>query len=65
MEDLFTPAQLAERIGSTTGTLAYWRYVGRGPRFVKIGRNVRYRPSDINAWLDQQTRDQTGAVRSA
>ena len=35
-------------------TLAHWRSEGRGPAFIKIGRRVAYRGSDLNAWLDDR-----------
>lgn len=64
--DLLTGKQLAEKLGTTANTLAYWRYMGRGPRFIKTGRSVRYRAADVEAWLDEQTRSQTGtAAQSA
>lgn len=63
--DLLNPVQLAEKICITVGTLAHWRYTGQGPKFIKVGRNVRYRVSDIDAWLNAQTRSQTGEVYSA
>jgi predicted DNA-binding transcriptional regulator AlpA len=56
---------VAERLGTTVGTLAYWRYMGKGPKFIKLGRSVRYRESDVNAWLDAQTREQTGERANA
>lgn len=59
MEDLMTPDELAAYTGTPTQTLAHWRYRGRGPRFVKIGRSVRYRASDVAAWLESQTRQST------
>ncbi|MBB5747932.1 AlpA family transcriptional regulator [Micrococcus sp. TA1] len=62
---LYTGPQLAEYLGTTAGTLAYWRYMGRGPKFIKLGRSVRYRESDVNAWLDSQAREQTGERASA
>lgn len=59
-EALHTPAALGERLGLSTGALAQMRYRGNGPRFIKLGgRQVRYRESDIQAWLDRQTRDRT------
>jgi len=33
-----------------------WRCVGRGPRFVKIGKNVFYYESDIDAFIVEQVR---------
>ena len=39
------------------GTMAVWRSTGRyAIPFVKIGRNVRYRRADLDAWLAQRTR---------
>lgn len=32
-------------------TLRKWRYKGRGPKFLKLGSLVRYKPSDIEQWL--------------
>ncbi|MFC3300204.1 Predicted transcriptional regulator [Arthrobacter agilis] len=61
MEDrIYTPAELGSKLNKTPASLAQWRYMGMGPKFVKIGRAVRYRESDINAWLDGQTRQRTG-----
>lgn len=63
--DLLNAAQLAEKLGNKVGTLAYWRYMGQGPKFIKVGRSVRYRLADVDAWLNEQTRSQTGEVCSA
>jgi len=35
-------------------TLEQWRWSGRGPRFAKIGRNVRYRLSDLDAFMQER-----------
>ena len=32
-------------------TLRKWRSQRRGPRYLKIGTLVRYRPEDIDAWI--------------
>lgn len=37
------------------GTLANWRSGKRGPRFVKIGKKVVYRTSDLEAFLARHT----------
>ena len=34
-------------------SLQQWRFLGRGPRYVKAGRCVRYRVRDIEDFLDQ------------
>ncbi len=57
---LLTTDQLAAELGVHPMTLAAWRMVdGQGPPFVKVGSAVRYRRSDVEAWLDAQTRTST------
>ena len=36
-----------------------WRLQGRGPKYVKIGRLVRYKWRDVEAWLDSHTIENT------
>lgn len=36
---------------------------GEGPRFVRIGRSVRYRPEDVEAWLETLVVDPTDGRR--
>jgi hypothetical protein len=39
----------------TSTTLAKRRLNGDGPAFVRIGRSVRYRQSDLDCWMDAST----------
>ena len=56
-KDLLDDVSAAEILEVTTGTLAVWRCTGRyNLPFIKIGRKVRYRRSDLDAWLDARTR---------
>lgn len=56
LNELLDEKQAASLLHVTPGTLAVWRSTGRySLPFVKIGRNVRYRLSDLNAWLDSRT----------
>lgn len=41
----------ARRTGLAVSTLEKLRLTGNGPRFVKLGRAVRYRPEDIESWI--------------
>lgn len=60
-EKLLKAAEVAERFGYTEEGLAQMRYRGNGPKFIKLGgKAVRYRWSDVEAWLDQQTMQRTG-----
>ena len=46
-KDLISPEILADRWKMTPYTLAQWRWVKKGPRFTKIGRQIFYRISDV------------------
>lgn len=50
---LYSPDELAARFGVPIKTVYAWNHKGTGPRFLKIGRHVRYRPEDVEAWLDR------------
>lgn len=53
MAALLTPEQVSGYLGVPLGTLANWRYQGRGPAYLRVGRHVRYRTQDVTAWIDQ------------
>lgn len=62
---LLTTKEVAERLGISEAALAIWRSTGRVRLpFVRIGRAVRYRPSDIEEWLARQTVNPTHAQTS-
>ena len=44
------PADAAKYLNVAKGTLADWRYKGKGPRFIKRG-GIFYRLSDLDDWL--------------
>ncbi len=50
-DELLTPDQTSARVKIAKQTLARWRVEGRGPRFVRLGNRIFYRPGDIEAWL--------------
>lgn len=55
-DPLLTDDQAAEYLSVKKHTLAVWRSTGRyNLPFVKIGRSVRYRKSDLDAFLDHRT----------
>jgi hypothetical protein len=49
----------------TERTLAQWRWMGIGPRFVKVGNRVLYRYSWIDTWLEEQSRTSTSESSSS
>ena len=48
---LLTEHQTAICIAVSVAALRKWRALGRGPVYIKVGRLVRYRREDIEAWL--------------
>lgn len=54
-EPLFNEQTTAEFLGVTLASLRKWRWEKRGPAFIKLGRLIRYRKADLEAWLDRQT----------
>jgi len=55
--DLLDEIEAAQYLTLAPGTLSVWRSTGRYKiPFVKVGRRVRYRRSDLLAWLESRTR---------
>lgn len=48
------PKDAARFLGVPVATLQTWRTHGRGPRTYRVGKHVRYRLEDIEAWLREQ-----------
>ena len=55
MEKLLSTKEVADAIGIAPETVRFWRHAGRGPTVVRVGRYVRYRPEDVESWLDSQS----------
>jgi excisionase family DNA binding protein len=62
--NLTTP-EAARYLNFEVSTLEQWRWNGRGPRFVKIGRYVRYRLSDLDAFLEERVFASTTEAQAA
>jgi len=59
METLLTTEQAAWLLRISRKTLERMRVEGRGPRFVKLGRCVRYRQRDLLTWITTNTHQST------
>ena len=44
--------QVAGALGVSVATVRRWRLFRAGPRYIKIGSSVRYKPDDVTGWLD-------------
>jgi len=59
LEALLTAPQTAAFLGVSLSWLAKARVTGEGPRFVKIGRAVRYVDSAVRDYIRARTRGST------
>lgn len=60
MSELLDTKQAAAYLGLHPQTLADWRYMRKGPKWLKAGgRKIRYRISDIDRWLEENTEKST------
>lgn len=50
-ERMISPKELAALLQVPLQTIYQWRYRGGGPRGYRVGRHVRFRMSDVEAWL--------------
>jgi hypothetical protein len=56
--------ELSRRWSLSPRTLERWRWLGEGPRFLKIGGRVVYWLEDIEAYEVEQMRDSTAATEA-
>ena len=52
-----TVVEAASYLGLAVSTLNKWRSYGGGPRFMRLGRAIRYRQSELDTYLIEQTVD--------
>ncbi len=49
---LLNTKDLAELLSMKPSTIRYWRHIGEGPNYFKLGRTPRYRLIDVMNWID-------------
>ncbi len=59
VDKLVTQRDLALQLRISERTLERHRVNGTGPKFVRVGRLVRYRVSDVEQWLQLAVRSST------
>jgi excisionase family DNA binding protein len=57
MENLLNKKQVAELLNISVKTLDLWVSKGTGPRYLKIGRMVRFTPAEVENFIQQLTED--------
>ena len=54
-----TPEELFERWNVPLATLSRWRWTGKGPKFMRLGKHIVYRLQDIERFEEAQVRRDT------
>ena len=49
---LLNEVEVAKTLDVSLATVRRWRWLRKGPKYLKIGTSVRYKPEDISAWLE-------------
>ncbi|MFF4869664.1 helix-turn-helix transcriptional regulator [Streptomyces sp. NPDC000961] len=49
-----TPTDVAELLGVPIETIYQWRRKRTGPRGFRVGRHVRFDPTDVQTWVQAQ-----------
>jgi predicted DNA-binding transcriptional regulator AlpA len=62
LEVLLNEHDVARITGLSVASVRRWRLLRKGPRYLKIGAAVRYKPEDMAAWLKSRP---TGGGQSA
>lgn len=52
---LITTEEASKMLSVAPITMQTWRSKNQGPDFVKIGGSVRYKLTDIESWIEQNT----------
>ena len=64
LERLLTARELAELLGFQAGTIVDWAEAGAIPSY-KLGGRLRFRESEVAAWLEERRQDVTSDVHVA
>ncbi len=54
-DQLLTRPQVAAYLQVPVATIHQWRYRGEGPKAARVGRHLRFRRADVDAWLELQS----------
>jgi excisionase family DNA binding protein len=64
MSELMDTKQAAKYLNLKRNTLEVWRVQGSGPPFCKFGRSVRYRRTDLDAFIERNLVDSTSQTNA-
>lgn len=53
-DDLLTLSEVAQILMASENTVRWWRQIGTGPEFFKIGRRLYTTAGDLRRWIREQ-----------
>lgn len=59
MANHLTSRELADRWKLHIGTLANWRTLGKGPKYIKMGKKILYAQAEVEAFEAERVKDNT------
>ena len=65
MGENWTTKQAAEFLQIKETTLEQWRWNGKSPRYIKMGRCVRYRKADLETFMNERVYGNTTEATAA
>jgi excisionase family DNA binding protein len=63
IHEWLSPNELADWLGVPVASVYQWRHHGTGPAGIKVGRHVRYRRSEVEAWIERLRCDASAPAR--
>lgn len=58
MDNIFyNTRQAADYLSLQPGTLEIWRFYRKGPKYLKFGRAIRYRQSDLDNYIEESVQE--------
>ena len=64
LPELWTQVQLCEYLNKSEAWAERGRLEGYGPKFIRVGRSIRYDINDIRAWLKRKRMRSTSQTES-
>ena len=56
LDQLYNEKETVKLLSLSVKTLQRYRYTGGGPIYIKLGKSVRYKESDIEKYVSERTR---------
>lgn len=54
LDRLLSAQEVADYLGVPIATIYTWRHRSQGPLGLRVGRHLRYRRRDVEAWIELQ-----------